>query len=338
MSFRSLECFHIVGFALSIGTIAIVDFSLLGLGMRRESPAQLAKDTWLWTLGGLVVMFFSGLLLFSSDPDMYYLNWAVPDQNGLFRIGCHLSLHGASQSRVLRHPTAQRKAGGVGIAGVLVRGYFRRNLHRLRLPWTEHRSLLGSHRMLLSFAQWIQLTTFFTALRGSANVYPIVMSLAHGRHRAVRRNDPDDGHRLLGWAMRKRSIADVVEQFRVPKRWGLLLTATCGILLAGSKAEEYYYNAFFRTKLILFALVLVQELVFYRSVYANPAALDRAPSIPASAKLAAALSLLLWTSIACCGRGIGYIEPPLDKIHAQLHNADALVAWRGPSLPKGQDY
>jgi hypothetical protein len=74
--FPTLECFHIVGFALSIGTIAIVDFSLLGVGMRRQTPAQLAKDTWLWTLGGLVLMFFSGLLLFSSDPDMYYLNWA----------------------------------------------------------------------------------------------------------------------------------------------------------------------------------------------------------------------------------------------------------------------
>jgi hypothetical protein len=74
--FPTLECFHIVGFALSIGTIAIVDFSLLGVGMRRQTPAQLARDTWLWTLAGLVLMFFSGLLLFSSDPDMYYLNWA----------------------------------------------------------------------------------------------------------------------------------------------------------------------------------------------------------------------------------------------------------------------
>jgi hypothetical protein len=74
--FPTLECFHIVGFALSIGTIAIVDFSLLGIGMRRQSPAQLNKDLWLWTLCGLVLMFFSGLLLFSSDPDMYYLNWA----------------------------------------------------------------------------------------------------------------------------------------------------------------------------------------------------------------------------------------------------------------------
>jgi hypothetical protein len=76
LAFPILECFHIVGFAFSIGTIAIVDFSLLGITMRGQSPAQLAKDAWLWTLGGLVVMLFSGLLLFSSDPDMYYLNWA----------------------------------------------------------------------------------------------------------------------------------------------------------------------------------------------------------------------------------------------------------------------
>ncbi len=97
--------------------------------------------------------------------------------------------------------------------------------------------------------------------------------------------------RLLGWAMTKRSNADVVNKFRVPKRWGLLLTATSGILLAGSKAEEYYYNAFFRTKLILFALVIVQEMVFYRA-YSDPTALDRAPGIPAHAKLAAALLAL----------------------------------------------
>ena len=76
LAFPILECFHIVGFALSIGTIAMVDFSLLGIGTRRQTPAQIASDTWLWTLGGLVLMLFSGLLLFSSDPDMYYLNRA----------------------------------------------------------------------------------------------------------------------------------------------------------------------------------------------------------------------------------------------------------------------
>jgi hypothetical protein len=172
--------------------------------------------------------------------------------------------------------------------------------------------------MLLSFVQWLQFTGFFTALRGSAYVYPIVLSLHMLGIAFFGGMILMTDLRLLGWAMRKRSISDVVDQFRAPKRWGLLLTVTCGFLMFGSKAEEYYYNAFFRTKLILLALVVVQELVFYRSVYADPAALDQAPSTPGSAKLAASLSLLLWISVACCGRGIGYIEPPLDKIHAQL--------------------
>jgi hypothetical protein len=172
--------------------------------------------------------------------------------------------------------------------------------------------------MPLTFVQWIQLTDFFTALRGSAYVYPIVLSLHMVGIALFGGMILMTDLRLLGVTMRKRPIADVVNQLRVPKRWGLLLTVTCGFLMFGSKAEEYYYNAFFRTKLILLAIVVVSELVFYRGIYANPAALDQAPTVPGNAKLAAALSLLLWTSIACCGRGIGYIEPPLDKIHAQM--------------------
>jgi hypothetical protein len=76
LSFPILECFHIVGFAFSVGTIALVDFRLLGWGLRRETPAQIVKETFFWTLGGLILMVISGLLLFSSDPDMYYLNYA----------------------------------------------------------------------------------------------------------------------------------------------------------------------------------------------------------------------------------------------------------------------
>jgi hypothetical protein len=172
--------------------------------------------------------------------------------------------------------------------------------------------------MLLSFVQWLQFTSFFTELRGSAYVYPIVMSLHMVGIAFFGGMILMTDMRLLGWALRKRSISEVIDGFRIPKRWGLLLTATCGFLMFGSKAEEYYYNAFFRAKLILFALLIVHALVFYRSVYADPAALDRFPTAPAHAKLAAALSLVLWIAVACCGRGIGYIEPPLDKIHAGI--------------------
>ena len=73
--FPILECFHILGFALTIGTIALVDFRLLGFGLR-QNASDLAKALAPWTLFGLVVVLLSGPMLFSSDPDMYYLNFS----------------------------------------------------------------------------------------------------------------------------------------------------------------------------------------------------------------------------------------------------------------------
>jgi hypothetical protein len=74
--FAALECFHIAGFALAIGMTALIDFRLLGFGLLKESPSGIARSFDLWTLGGLIVAVFSGLLIFSTDPDMYYLNWS----------------------------------------------------------------------------------------------------------------------------------------------------------------------------------------------------------------------------------------------------------------------
>ena len=173
---------------------------------------------------------------------------------------------------------------------------------------------------VLSFAQWLQSTGFATALRGSWYVYPIVLSL-HLVFIACFGGMIFVGNlRLLGAAFRRYSISDVVNQLRWPKRIGFLLVLTCGALLASSKAEEYYYNVFFWTKMSLLALIAVHGLIFRRSVYQNTAALDKAPAIPGVAKLAASLSLVLWLGVAIAGRGIGYIEPPIEKLHALLGN------------------
>ncbi len=75
-AFEVLECFHIAGFALAIGMTALVDFRVLGFGVLKQSPAQIERVFEWWTLGGLIVAVFSGLLIFSTDPDMYYRNWS----------------------------------------------------------------------------------------------------------------------------------------------------------------------------------------------------------------------------------------------------------------------
>ena len=42
-SFPILECLHIIGFAMAIGSVAIVDFRLLGLGLLDTTPSQLGR-------------------------------------------------------------------------------------------------------------------------------------------------------------------------------------------------------------------------------------------------------------------------------------------------------
>jgi hypothetical protein len=76
LAFPILECFHIAGFIIAIGLTAAVDFRILGFGLLGQTPSQLAKSTGMWMLSALLVAIFSGLGLYTSDPDMYYMNWS----------------------------------------------------------------------------------------------------------------------------------------------------------------------------------------------------------------------------------------------------------------------
>jgi hypothetical protein len=74
--FPATECVHILAFAVSIGTIAVVDLSLLNLGFGDKVAAVIYRSVKPWTLLSLLVVVFSGFLLFTTDPDHYYINSA----------------------------------------------------------------------------------------------------------------------------------------------------------------------------------------------------------------------------------------------------------------------
>jgi hypothetical protein len=69
--FAIAECFHIVFFAVAIGTILIVDLRLLGLAFPRTTSAKMLQDTWAYTLIALTVTVLAGMGLCLTDPHMY---------------------------------------------------------------------------------------------------------------------------------------------------------------------------------------------------------------------------------------------------------------------------
>jgi hypothetical protein len=110
--------------------------------------------------------------------------------------------------------------------------------------------------------------------------------------------------RLLGWAMRTRSVSDVWAMAKPWKRIGFVLVVVTGLLLTWAEPIRLYKSPSFWVKMILFALVGVHALVFRRSVYEHPENLDAA--ITPRAKLAAAISLVLWAGIVLAGRMIAF--------------------------------
>jgi hypothetical protein len=68
--FPVLEAIHVMGLALSVGTIVMVDLWLLGFGRQEHLNAKLAA----WTWAGFAVMLITGAALFFSNVQRYLHN------------------------------------------------------------------------------------------------------------------------------------------------------------------------------------------------------------------------------------------------------------------------
>src|SRR5436190_14008766 len=73
--FPIIASIHLMGLALTGGAVLVVDLRLLGLGLRRQPVAQVARDAGRWLLVGLVVLLPTGILQFMcfAATKYYYL-------------------------------------------------------------------------------------------------------------------------------------------------------------------------------------------------------------------------------------------------------------------------
>src|SRR6202041_3570229 len=75
-----------------------------------------------------------------------------------------------------------------------------------------------------------------------------------------------------------------------------------------------------------FTMIALHALVFRSRLYNNAEELDQARQLPGRARLAAALSLVLWVSVVCAGRGIGYIAAPFGFHYASAATSGASIS------------
>src|SRR6516225_1686761 len=74
--FPVIETFHLFGLGLTAGAVLVVNLRLLGVGLSRSPVAQLAAAAQPWLIGGIILMFDSGIPLFFAESIKCLYNYA----------------------------------------------------------------------------------------------------------------------------------------------------------------------------------------------------------------------------------------------------------------------
>jgi hypothetical protein len=64
-----IETIHLLAMALAVGTIMVIDLSVLGVALHRKSVPQIARELAAWTWSGFGVTLFTGVLLFCAEAE-----------------------------------------------------------------------------------------------------------------------------------------------------------------------------------------------------------------------------------------------------------------------------
>ncbi|HEY7302005.1 MAG TPA: DUF6644 family protein [Xanthobacteraceae bacterium] len=73
--FPVIEALHLLAFGVTVGAVLVVNLRLLGTGLRKEPAAQLWAGARPWLIGGVIVMFASGIPLFLSEAIKCYYSF-----------------------------------------------------------------------------------------------------------------------------------------------------------------------------------------------------------------------------------------------------------------------
>lgn len=100
--FAGIEIVHLLGLAVLLGSLLVLDLRLLGRGMKRSALPLVAAELAPWTGGGLALMVSTGTLLFLSEAMKCYAS--PPFAVKMMLLAAALGLHLALARSVRREP------------------------------------------------------------------------------------------------------------------------------------------------------------------------------------------------------------------------------------------
>jgi hypothetical protein len=106
--------------------------------------------------------------------------------------------------------------------------------------------------------------------------------------------------------MRKDSVSGVFEQLRPWMMLGFALMFVTGAMLFAARAVDAYASTYFRIKIGLLALGVINIALFHTTIGRARHEWDTSAVPPFRARVAGALSVVLWFGIIAAGRVMAF--------------------------------
>jgi hypothetical protein len=165
--------------------------------------------------------------------------------------------------------------------------------------------------LLFDICQFLNDSAIGTAIRESDLMFPIIESVHVLGIALLVGTVAILDLRLLGLILRREPVSQIAGQI-LPWTWaGFAVMFASGFLLFWAEALKCYGNPAFRLKVLLLLLVGLNPFIFHSTIYRRVSEWDTASVTPVRARLAAVLSLSLWSGVIVTGRAIAYFKSAL---------------------------
>jgi hypothetical protein len=161
---------------------------------------------------------------------------------------------------------------------------------------------------LLSLAEALHASPLAEWMRSSLKAMPVVEALHVMAVAVVFGTILFVDLRLLGMPDTKRAFTRISGEL-LRFTWSAFAVAVgTGVLMFLPNAITYYSNTAFRLKLLALLAAGINTVIFQLFTLRSVAAWDRDRAVPAAARVAGLLSLVIWILVIALGRWIGFTK------------------------------
>jgi hypothetical protein len=175
---------------------------------------------------------------------------------------------------------------------------------------------------LLTIAQWVGELPSSIALRESLFMWPLLESTHVLTLMLFAGTATMLDLRLLGWSFKGVPATEFTGRLLPWTRAAFAVMTITGVLLLYANPVRYYFNLFFRLKLILLVVAGLNIWWFHGRTHHSVAAWDTAVRPPRAARMAAIVSLAAWTGVIVTGRMVAY-----NWFDCDLQPQSSFVNW-----------